>query len=223
MACRYVFGEGAYGIWDRQTQKKHVHWCENVRQAGEIQKKKKANIFRLSRCWNGSQKMLKMCVKAVQSEPKQYSLSKYYSQNSKESQTESKKERKKELTQDQRPLSYHTLNKVTSCLLVRRVTDTTLFTTSRNTTPVTSPPSMSTYSISMLECPLLCDATVRSALFQELNLKLETFCWALPRLRYPFSITAPVYLQIVACLFVLAQTLLLEVWTGFRRQADWAE
>lgn len=52
-----------------------------------------------------------------------------------------KKERKKKLAEVPRGLlSYHTSNKVTSCLLVRQVTDTTLCASPRNTTPVYSQP-----------------------------------------------------------------------------------
>lgn len=78
--------------------------------------------------------MSKIHIKIVQSEYKWYSLFKYRSHNTRK-KVRNKEKEKKELAKDPNGL-YHTLNKVTSCLLVRRVTDTTLFTSPRNTTPV---------------------------------------------------------------------------------------
>lgn len=98
--------------------------------------------------------------------------------------------------------------------------DTTLLTLSRNTT---SPVWLTTCSVFLhLTQPWTCRSAVWchgvvSIIPGIENLKPSAEC------SNPFSITAAVYLQIAACLLLLAKTLLLEAWFSFWRQEDCGE
>lgn len=111
--------------------KEHMHWCENVRHTVEGRRNTEENRGNGRKKQLDNEKLLVWCAK-------DFKTSLLIRELPKIEEHQKKKRENTEWTSSypRGLLSYRTLNTVTSCLLVRRVTDTTLFTSSRNTTPV---------------------------------------------------------------------------------------